>query len=149
MLEPMSDEEIDFVVKTTQETATVQSVVVEEENGEKRVFLRYYDKNGPYVDISGTLRLANFKYKNGEYREAIDLFESVLPKLENPRSFIYAKLGFAYRNTTYDGYYSRTIDYLTMAMAASATEEEVRDYNDVINKYKYRTNYNGVVLTKK
>ena len=149
MLEPMSDEEISFVTDTCQATDCVQSIVVEEEDGIKRVFLRYYDKNGPYVDISGTLRLANFKYKNREYEEAIELFERVLPKIENPRSFIYSKLGIAYRNITKDNDYSKAIDYLTLATAASASEENVVDYTDLINKLKFRSNYNGVVLTKK
>ena len=149
MLEPMSDEEIDFVTETCQATDCVQSIVIEEEDGSKRVFLRYYDKNGPYVDISGTLRLANYKYKNREYEEAIELFERVLPKIENPRSFIYSKLGIAYRNITKDNDYSKAIDYLTLATAASSSEEDVRDYTDLINKLKFRTNYNGVVLTKK
>ena len=149
MLEPMSDEEISFVTDTCQATDCVQSIVIEEEDGSKRVFLRYYDKNGPYVDISGTLRLANFKYKNKEYEEAIELFERVLSKIENPRSFIYGKLGIAYRNITRDNDYSRAIDYLTLATAASATEENVVDYTDLINKLKFRSNYNGVVLTKK
>jgi len=149
MLEPMSDEEISFVTETCQATDCVQSIVIEEEDGSKRVFLRYYDKNGPYVDISGTLRLANYKYKNREYEEAIELFERVLPKIENPRSFIYSKLGIAYRNITKDNDYSKAIDYLTLATAASSSEEDVRDYTDLINKLKFRTNYNGVVLTKK
>ena len=149
MLEPMSDEEITFVTDTCQATDCVQSIVIEEEDGSKRVFLRYYDKNGPYVDISGTLRLANYKYKNGEYEEAIELFERVLSKIENPRSFIYSKLGIAYRNITKDNDYSKAIDYLTLATAASSTEEDVKDYTDLINKLKFRTNYNGVVLTKK
>lgn len=149
MLEPMSDEEISFVTDTCQATDCVQSIVIEEEDGSKRVFLRYYDKNGPYVDISGTLRLANFKYKNKEYEEAIELYERVLSKIENPRSFIYGKLGIAYRNITRDNDYSRAIDYLTLATAASATEENVVDYTDLINKLKFRSNYNGVVLTKK
>ena len=149
MLEPMSDEEISFVTDTCQATDCVQSIVVEEEDGTKRVFLRYYDMNGPYVDISGTLRLANFKYKNREYEEAIELFERVLPKIENPRSFIYSKLGIAYRNITKDNDYSKAIDYLTLATAASASEENVVDYTDLINKLKFRSNYNGVVLTKK
>lgn len=149
MLEPMSDEEIQFVVNTTQETENIQSIVIEEENGDKRVFLRYVDKNGPYVDISNTLRFANYKFKEKQYEEAIDLFQSVLPKLDNPRSFIYGKLGIAYRNITRDGDYSKAIDYLTLATAVSASEEEVRDYTDLINRLKFRTNYNGVVLTKK
>lgn len=149
MLEPMSDEEITFVTDTCQATDCVQSIVIEEEDGSKRVFLRYYDKNGPYVDISGTLRLANYKYKNGEYEEAIELFERVLSKIENPRSFIYSKLGIAYRNITKDNDYSKAIDYLTLATAASSNEEDVKDYTDLINKLKFRTNYNGVVLTKK
>lgn len=32
-------------------------------------------------------------------------------KLENPRSFIYGKLGIAYRNITRDGDYSKAIDF--------------------------------------
>ena len=39
--------------------------------------------------------------------------------------------------------------WLTLATAASATEENVVDYTDLINKLKFRSNYNGVVLTKK
>ena len=77
------------------------------------------------------------------------MFERVLPKIENPRSFIYSKLGIAYRNITKDIDYSKAIDYLTLATAASASEENVVDYTDLINKLKFRSNYNGVVLTKK
>ena len=62
----------------------------------------------------------------------------VLPKIENPRSFIYSKLGIAYRNITKDNDYSKAIDYLTLATAASSSEEDVRDYTDLINKLKYK-----------
>ena len=61
---------------------------------------------------------------------------------------MYGKLGIAYRNITRDGDYSKAIDYLTLATAAFQSEE-VRDYTDLINRLKFRTNYNGVVLTKK
>lgn len=144
MLEPMSDEDIEKVVKETTATSKVQAIVIQEETGEKRVVLRYYDKYGPYVNISETLKAANEKYKNWEYNEAIDLYQSVLPKLETPRSFIFARLGNCYRQTTFDGDYSKAIDYYTMAMAQSSGEDKPLDFTATISSLKSKCNYNGV-----
>ena len=62
-------------------------------------------------------------------------------------------INFKLEKSMYDKFkgrqYEEAIDYLTLATAASASEEEVRDYTDLINRLKFRTNYNGVVLTKK
>lgn len=145
MLEPMSEEEIRRVVKTTQRFPKIQTTVLEEETGEKKVVLRYVDKSGPYIDIAATLREANAKFKNWEYQDAIDLFQSVLPKLDSPRSFIYSKLGFAYAKTTYDGDYSKAITYLTMAEYQSSMEENAApiDYGNEIKKLKKKCGYNG------
>ena len=61
-------------------------------------------------------------------------------------------VNFKLEKSMYDKFkgrqYEEAIDYLTLATAASASEE-VRDYTDLINRLKFRTNYNGVVLTKK
>ena len=144
MLEPMSDEDIASVVSAAVNVPKVQAITIRESTGEKRVVLRFYDKFGPYVNISETLKLADQKYKNWEYNEAIDLYQSVMPKLEKPRSFILARLGNCYRQTTYDGDYSRAIDYYTMAMAQSSEEDEPLDFSALISDLKSKSKYNGV-----
>ena len=66
-----------------------------------------------------------------------------MPKLEKPRSFIFARLGNCYRQTTYDGDYSKAIDYYTMAMAQSAEEDVPLDFTDLITDLKNKSKYNG------
>lgn len=149
MLEPMSEEDIQRVVKTTQSFPEIQTIVLEEETGEKRVVLRYFSKRGDWIDISSTLAEANRKFKNWEYNDAIGLFQLVLPKLDTPKSFIYSKLGFCYMKTTYDGDYSKAIDYFTMAAAQSLKEENPApiDHIKIINDLKRKCNYNGLSIS--
>lgn len=144
MLESMNDDEIRAVVDMATSVPKIQAITIEEADGRKRVILRYYDKFGPYVNISENLKLANAKFKNWEYEEAIELYQSVLPKIETPRSFIFARLGDCYRKTTYDGDYSKAIDYYTMAMAQSSREAEPVDYTSLIADLKQKSNYDGV-----
>ena len=148
MLEPMNDEEISSVVAAAVKVPKVQAITIREASGEKRVVLRYYDKFGPYVNIGETLKLADQKYKNWEYLEAIDLYQSVMPKLEKPRSFIFARLGNCYRQTTYDGDFSKAIDYYTMAMAQSSEEDEPLDFTSLIADLKSKSLYNGVKVER-
>lgn len=147
MLQPMSEEEIKRVVQTTQNFPQIQTIVFEEETGEKRVVLRYYNKYGEYVNFRETLQEANRKFNNWEYEDAIELFQSVLPKLEKPKSFVYSKLGFAYMKTTYDGDYSKAIDYLTMASVTRDSSSVDIDYGKVIRDLKAKCNYNGHVIS--
>jgi hypothetical protein len=147
MLQPMSEEEIQRVVQTTQNFPQIQTIVFEEETGEKRVVLRYYNKYGEYVNFRETLQEANRKFNNWEYEDAIELFQSVLPKLEKPKSFVYSKLGFAYMKTTYDGDYSKAIDYLTMASVTKDSSSVDIDYGKVIRDLKAKCNYNGHVIS--
>lgn len=147
MLQPMSEEDIQRVVQTTQNFPQIQTIVFEEETGEKRVVLRYYNKHGEYVNFKETLQEANRKYNNWEYEDAIELFQSVLPKLESPKAFIYSKLGFAYMKTTYDGDYSKAIDYLTMASVTKDSSSVDIDYGKVIRDLKTKCNYNGRVIS--
>lgn len=149
MLEPMSSDECREVLNTVKRFDTIRVSVIDEEDGKKRIVLRYVDRNLPYVDIGATLKKANNCYNNWQYENAIDLYQTVLPKIEEPRSFIYAKLGFAYQKTTYDGDYSKAIDYLTLAQEQSKKEDVVRDYSKLIEELKTKSKYNGKVLTKK
>lgn len=149
MLEPMSSDECREVLNTVKRFDTIRVSVIDEEDGKKRIVLRYVDRNLPYVDIGATLKKANNCYNNWQYENAIDLYQTVLPKIEEPRSFIYAKLGFAYQKTTYDRDYSKAIDYLTLAQEQSKKEDVVRDYSKLIEELKTKSKYNGKVLTKK
>ena len=146
MLDAMDDEQIGTVLGTVSGISKIQSKVVEY-NGEKHIVLRYYDKDLPYIDIPGVLREAGRRYGNWEYSDAIDLYQSVLPKLESPRAYIYKNLGFLYQKTSYDGDYSKAIDYLTMAMEQSKSESEEYDFTEIIEDLKKKSNYNGVVLS--
>lgn len=146
MLEPMSEEDIERVVETTTSFQKIQTYVLEEETGEKRVVLRYYDEKGPYVDFKLALQTADSKFKSEEYEDAIDLYQSVLPKLESPRAFIYARLGEAYEKCED---YCRAIDYYTMAEAQSnADKGEEFTFSEHINKLKEKSGYNGVSVTE-
>ena len=146
MLDAMDDEQIGTVLGTVSGISKIQSKVVEY-NGEKHIVLRYYDKDLPYIDIPGVLREAGRRYGNWEYSDAIDLYQSVLPKLESPRAYIYKNLGFLYQKTSYDGDYSKAIDYLTMAMEQSKSKSEEYDFTEIIEDLKKKSNYNGVVLS--
>lgn len=143
MLDAMSDEEVSTLLSAVEGISKIQSKVIDS-NGEKHVILRYYDKDGPYVDIPRVLKEAGRRYSNWEYVAAINLYQSVLPKLAEPRAFIYKNLGFAYQKTAYDGDYSKAIDYLTMAMEQSKNEVEKLDFTDTIEGLKKKCNYNGV-----
>lgn len=146
MLEPMSEEDIERVVETTTSFQKIQTYVLEEETGEKRVVLRYYNPKGEYINFKDTLRLANFKFNNGEYEESIDLFQELLPKLERPKPFIYAKLGNAYERL---GEYSKAIDYYMVAEAQSETDDDNHySFSKKINNLRKKCEYNGVSILK-
>ncbi len=149
MLEPMDEDSVNDIVNYVRGFDSIQTLVLEEEDGSKRVVLRYVNKGGEYIDIGQVLREANNMYRNWEYGKVIDTLEGILPKLDTPKSFIYARLGISYYKTTYDGDYSKAIDYLTLASAQSAYEDEYSDYSDLINKLKSKSKYNGKVFEKK
>lgn len=144
MLEPMSEEDINTVVEMVSAVPNLQTIVIEEETGDKRIVFRYFNKRDGYIDISEVLRSANNNYRIGMYEDAIEQYESVLPKLETPKSFIYAKLGMAYYKTTYDNDYCEAIDYLTLATAQSSSEDGKYDYTELVSRLKERSGYNGL-----
>lgn len=145
MLEPMSEEDIERVVETTTSFQKIQTYVLEEETGEKRVVLKYFDPNGPYVNFTGALRLANYKYRNGDFEEMIDIYHQLLPKLESPKSFIYARIAEGYDKL---GDYEKAIDYYTVAEATSvASSDQVElNFTNRVNQLKAKCGYNGVVV---
>ncbi len=127
---------IDQVNRSLDAKTTIQLSEIESNNKVIPV-LRYICKK-EYVDISKTLQLANEKYKNWEYEDAIELYQTVLPVLNEPKSFIYANLAFAYQRTTYDGNYQKAITYFTLAMEQSKKEEFTKDFSNIIKELKQK-----------
>ena len=141
MLEVMNDEEIDVVVDSIDRVPNTLAEVIEDKFGQKRVVVRYYNKKGPFINMSDALRKAGELYDNGLYEAAIHAYEEVIPRMVKPKSFIYSRLGYAYKKTEN---YEKAIDYLTMATIQSAKEPQVLDYTTMIDQLKDKCGYDGV-----
>ncbi len=147
MLAPMSEEDAQRVVLTTQRFPEIQARVFETEDRKRQVFLRYREFNGDRIDLKATIQAADEKFNNWEYNDAIDLYQLALTKLNAPNGYLFARLGLAYEKTTYDGDYSKALDYMSMAYYLTTGDEEkwrdrrLSDLNRIKNKAK---NYSGV-----
>lgn len=144
MLEPMSSEDVEKVLGLVGNIDGIKPVVVEQ-GDYKNVILRYLNKNSGYIPISDMLKRANVAYRAGLYEECIDLYETVLSKLDEPREYIYAHLGLAYYRTSNNNDFSRAIDYLTLATLQNSNEEASRyDYTELIDRLKRNSGYDGI-----
>lgn len=96
----------------------------------------------PYIDeifdIKECLRSGNKAYKNGDYTTCIDAFKQVL-SFDNPKPFVYAKLGLSYRKLRD---IDTAIDYLTVATELSGLEDAKFDFTDLI--YHLKGYYNRI-----
>lgn len=145
MLEPMDENSALAIVECVEHVPNLKTVVIDAENGQKQIAFRYFNKrDGFAVDVGDVLRKANSAYINRRYEDCIELYESILHKLEEPKSFIYAKLGMAYYKTTYDNNFADAIDYLTLATAQSKNDEGTYDFTELLDKMKRRSGYNGL-----
>lgn len=143
MLEVMSDEEIDLVVGNLSKVPNTRCEVIEDKFGQKRVVVRYFNKKGPSIDMSSALRKAGELYDSGLYEAAAYAYEELLPRMAKPKSFIYSRLGYAYKK---QDNYEKAIDYLTMATVQSASEPQVLDYTAMISGLRDKSGYNGVCV---
>lgn len=75
------------------------------------------------------------------------LYESILPIIKSPRSFIYEELGMAYYKTTDGTDFKDAIDYLTLAMDISKSEDGYGfNHSEMLEKLKIRSGYNGIKI---
>lgn len=148
VLEPMNDMEIAEVLSFFNAFPKTIASVKSDDKGQ-RVTLRYYDLDKPYIDLTNTLKEANNMFYNWQYKDAINLYEECLQKIEYPKSFIYGRLAHCYARTTYDGDYSKAIDYYLMAkyLDDEAGVVSAVDYGALIDKYSKRSGYNGTKVT--
>lgn len=146
MLEPMSDENIKQVLDLVGNINNINAMVIGQDD-EKRVVLRYVNRRDEYIPVSDILKRANVAYKVGLYEECIDLYETISSKLDEPRGYIYAKLGLSYYKTAENNDFSRAIDYLTLANVQNENEGNFDyDFTLLIDKLKKRSGYNGIKL---
>lgn len=143
---PMSEEEFTANLEVCKLVDDVAVSSICDEDGRKRLVLRYYSKKSPFIDIPGTLKEAQAALRNWEYDKAIDLYQNVLPKIENPKGFIFGNLGFCYEKTTYDGDYSKAFDYYLMGLNNTENAVEAERYQKGLDRIRKKSNYNGRVL---
>lgn len=147
VLAPMSDEDIQANLSVTQLFKNIKTDILTDEDGNRRLTLRYYDRDIPIEDNKKILNLADDKLNNWEYRSALKLFQSVLPKIEYPSSTIYSKIGFCYEKTTYDGDYSKAIDYYMLAKNYATTNKERDLACKDLKRLEKKSSYSGRVIT--
>ena len=147
VLAPMSDEDIQANLSITQLFKNIKTDILTDEDGNRRLALRYYDRDIPIEDNGEILNSAHDKLNNWEYRKALKLFQSVLPKIEYPSSTIYSKIGFCYEQTTYDGDYSKAIDYYMLAKNYATTSKEYDLACKDLKRLEKKSSYSGRVIT--
>lgn len=147
VLAPMSDEDIQANLSVTQLFKNIKTDILTDEDGNRRLTLRYYDRDIPTEDNREIFNSAHDKLNNWEYKGALKLFQSVLPKIEYPSSTLYSKIGFCYEQTTYDGDYSKAIDYYMLAKSYATTNEEYDLVCKNLKRLEKKSSYSGRVIT--
>lgn len=147
VLAPMSDEDIQANLSVAQLFKNIKTDILTDEDGNRRLALRYYDRDIPIEDNREIFNSAYDKLNNWEYKGALKLFQSVLPKIEYPSSTLYSKIGFCYEQTTYDGDYSKAIDYYMLAKSYATTNEEYDLACKDLKRLEKKSSYSGRVIT--
>lgn len=147
VLAPMSDEDIQANLSVTQLFKNIKTDILTDEDGNRRLALRYYDRDIPIEDNREIFNSAHDKLNNWEYKGALKLFQSVLPKIEYPSSTLYSKIGFCYEQTTYDGDYSKAIDYYMLAKSYATTNKEYDLACKDLKRLEKKSSYSGRVIT--
>ena len=81
------------------------------------------------------------------YEDCIECFENFVSGRGEPRSFVYAKLGLAYRALGTNEGYCNAIDYLTVATHKSNKYYDGDfDFTRIIGQLKDICGYNGVEI---
>ena len=146
LLEPMCDEDISNIMEIISRVRDVRAFTIDTDDERKQIVLRYCGKIGTFIPLRPTLGRATNEYNRYNFDTAIDLYNSVLPLLPEPKAFIYANLGMSYYKRAKDmaDYYD-AIDYLTLATVQGKKEGiSSYDYSSLVKDLKERTKYNGI-----
>lgn len=124
MFEPLDLEDADVFLGTI--NPDCRSYVFDD-NGKKRIILRYVDSNNLGVDVSTMISIAESFYESGFYSAFISSYELVLPLIAEPKSDVYLRLGYAYERLLLDDPTNafNMISYYTLA--EKTLEKEVEE----------------------
>lgn len=142
MLAPLEEEEAAKVVEIAKNIPCVFSIVVDEPEG-KRLFFRYLNKNEGCCLLRENLISAAKLYNICDYQGCIDVYESILPKLDEPRPFIYERLGYCYYQTAQDNDFTKAINYLSLANSIGVEGDSL---DSIINGLKRDSLYDGIKI---
>lgn len=146
LLEPMCDEDVSNIMEIIERVKDVKAFTIDTDDDMKQIVLRYCGRIGNFIPLRPTLGRATNEYNRYNFDTAIDLYDSVLPLLPEPKAFIYANLGMSYYKRAKDAsdYYD-AIDYLTLATVQAKKEgNNSYDYSLLVKELKERTKYNGI-----
>lgn len=147
MLEPMTDEETEKVMKILSRVKDVDSFIIDSTDGKsKHIVLKYCGKIKEFIDRGEAISKAKKAYSIKNYEDCISLYESILSITRRPRSFVYSQLGISYYETAKGTDFADAIDYLTLATAAAKDEKSNHGHSELVERLKVRSNYNGIKI---
>ena len=132
LLRNMNDSRIDRIFAMVENYPDMVAFVIGEEN-KQQVVLRYKPTINECVDAKNFITLGNQAYKERNYNECIADYLQVLQFFDNPKAFVYAKLGLAYMKNMQ---IPLAIDYLTIANDLAKKENVDLDFIDLIAQLK-------------
>lgn len=103
----------------------------------KQIVLRYKPKFEERIDLKLLRKNGDKAYKIGDYEECIKNYSTLL-QFGQPKSGIYAKLGFAYLKS---GRSKIALDFFVVANFLSKEEGDTYDFTELISSLKGEENY--------
>lgn len=144
LLEPMTNLDADNIFYMVSCVPNLEVSLIDSTDGiNKHIMIRYRDK-----DFSNSIRdlmeSSKKAYYEKRYDDCIECLEPCICS-GNPKSYVYARLGLAYRALGTDFGYRNAIDYLTIATSKSKNDYDGDfDFTVMVEKLKSMTGYNGV-----
>lgn len=132
LLKSMDDNKIERILGLVNEYPDMVAFVIED-NFKKRIVLRYKPFIEEFVDSKNIISLAEKAYKEGNFDECIEKYSFLLQVFNEPRSFIYFKIGMSYFKKKNK---SLALDYLTIASAIAKKENRNVDYSNLFAKLR-------------
>ena len=147
LLAPMNNEDTQNVLYLASCIPSIEvSLIDSVDSNDKHILLRYNSQN-TNTNGSELIREGNSAYFEKRYEDCIECFENFVSGRGEPRSFVYAKLGLAYRALGTNEGYCNAIDYLTVATHKSNKYYDGDfDFTRIIGQLKDICGYNGVEI---
>lgn len=132
LLEPMSDEQIDRILKNSKSYFNIKCYVIENDN-EKRIVLEYKNSPSESIDVQELLNLSKYYYENKEYLAAIDLNLKIISNVSYPGSLVYFNIAISYIKL---GDKAKALDYLIIANYYAKKDNKDITYDELIERIK-------------